>query len=189
MSNFPTVISFLALAVSAVSLTVSLLGYLRDRSKLRVWSTVSWQWNGPESDTPVLHIQIANLGRRPAVILNLVKRAGKTKWWRSVQRPELPGQETLSVKQLIELKRSSLAHLVSLKLNEGEIFELAFTPEDFHEFIATHDTPIVEATLLEIEDVFGKMYPVKDSTKNLAKFLKACHAENSRISEREPSYT
>lgn len=176
MPELPTLIALMAFAVSALSLTVSSLGYLRDRSKLRVSSNMTWLFNGPELDTPVLKIQIANLGRRPVVILNLVKRAGKLKWWRSIKRHELPDQDI--AKQIEEIHRQSLAQMISIKLNEGEILELAFLPDDCPEFIATHEDPIVEAASLEIEDASGRLYPVKDSQKNLATLLKAWNAKN-----------
>lgn len=177
MPELPTVIALMAFAVSALSLTVSSLSYLRDRSKLRVSSNMTWRSNGPESDTPILKIQIANLGRRPVVLLNLVKRAGKLKWWRSIKRHEPSDQDTFE-KQIEEIHRHSLAQMISIKLSEGEILELAFLPDDCPEFIATHEDPIVEATSLEIEDASGRFYPVKDSQKNLATLLKAWSAKN-----------
>lgn len=138
-----------------------------------MWSMIGWLANGPEPQTPVMHIRIANVGRRPVLVLNLVKRAGKTKWWRSIQQPNLGGEVISTVEQIQELKEKWLAHHVAVKLGEGEILELSFQPEDCHEFIGTHEDPPVQATSLQIEDVSGRLYSVRDSTKNLAVLIKA----------------
>ena len=107
------------------------------------------------------------------MILNLVKRAGKSKWWRPIQSPAVDGEVLTTVEQLEELKRKSLAHLVAAKLAEGEVLEVEFRPEDCDEFIALHEDPPIEATSLQIEDVTGRLYSVKDSKKNLAVLIKA----------------
>jgi hypothetical protein len=171
----PVAISLLAFAVSIASLTVSLFSYLRDRSKLRVWSNIVWQFNGSEPETPVMHVFIANTGRRPVVILNFVKRAGRRKWWRTIQRPMLDVDVINSIEQIQELKKKSLAQHAAIKLGEGEIFELTFHSDNLQEFIATHDDDPIEATNIQIEDVTGKLYSVKDAKKNLVSLYKACN--------------
>ncbi len=107
------------------------------------------------------------------MVLNLVKRAGKSKWWRPIQPPTVDGEVLNTVEQLEELKRKSLAHLVAAKLAEGEVLEVEFRPEDCDEFIALHEDPPIEAISLQIEDVTGRLYSVKDSKKNLAVLIKA----------------
>lgn len=173
MTEVPVAISLLAFAVSVASLTISLFAYLRDRSKLRVWSTIGWQFNGPEPQTPVMHIRIANVGRRAVLVLNLVKSAGKSKWWRSIQQPDFGRKVISTAEQIQELKEKWLAHHVAVKLGEGEILELSFQPEDCHEFIGTHKAPPIWATSLQIEDVSGRLYSVRDSAKNLAILVQA----------------
>lgn len=171
--ELPVAIALMAFAVSVASLAISLFGYLRDRSKLRAWSTLVWQHNGPEPETPLMHIRIANIGRRSVLVLNLVKRAGKSRWWRPIQQPDFEGEVICMVEKIQELKKKSLAHHVAVKLGEGEILELVFSPENCSEFIATYEDPPVVATHLEIEDVSGRVYSVKDSEKNLVALLKA----------------
>ncbi len=173
MIEVPVAISLLAFAVSVASLTISFFAYLRDRSKLRVWSTIGWQFNNPELRTPVMHIRIANIGRRPILVLNLVKCAGTSKWWRSIQQPELDGTVINTIEQSQEIRKKWLAHRVAVKLGEGEILELSFHPEDGDEFIGTHEDSPIQATRLEIEDVSGRRYPVKDSEKNIPILLEA----------------
>ncbi|MDN0085312.1 hypothetical protein QU487_21665 [Crenobacter sp. SG2305] len=168
----PILISLLAFTVSVASLTISLLNYLRDRSKLKVWSEICWQHNGPEPEIPHLHIRIANMGRRPTVVLNLVKRDGKAKWWRPIPPPILDEAIT-GVAQFDDLRRKSLAHLVSAKLAEGEILEIVFRPEDCHEFVSVREDAIFEAKTLQVEDAFGKLYSVKNSEKNILLLMKA----------------
>ena len=114
--ELPIAVSLMAFAVSVASLAISLFGYSRDRSKLRAWSTIVWQSNGPEPQTPIMHIRVANIGRRPVMVLNLVKRSGRSKWWRGIQQPGLDGEVISTVEQLERLKQKSLAHHVMKSL-------------------------------------------------------------------------
>jgi len=167
------VISTLALLVAAASFAVALLNYLRDRSKLQASSTIMWENQAGPSPTPAMFIRITNLGRRPVMILNLVKHAGKEKWWRTLQTPQLDGE--LTQERLQEFQSKLLAHRVAVKLAEGETLELVFRPtdEDCAEFIFTHGAEALQAEELYVEDVSGKTYAVAGSQKGLATLLRA----------------
>jgi hypothetical protein len=107
------------------------------------------------------------------MILNLVKRSGRSKWWQGIQQAGLDGEVISTVEQIERIKQKSLAHHVAVKLSEGEILEFTFRPDDCDEFIATHEELPVAAKELQIEDVSGKLYPVKGSRNDLVTLIKA----------------
>ena len=163
------VISLLAFAVSVSSFAVSLLAYFRDRSKVRTWSEIIWDTSGIKHRTPFLHVYVVNEGRRPVVMLNLLKRHGASKWWAPIKQPNLSEDIFEAIKQL----KKSPAQDVAVRLAEGEILEIVFDPDDCPEFIADHEDPPVEATELQIQDVTGKIYPVKNSASGLKTLFEA----------------
>src|SRR6478752_7834524 len=69
LQNLTTIVAVIALLFSFSGLTVSILAYRRDRSRVRAWSSVEWVPNGPETSTVRLRIRIANGGRRPVALM------------------------------------------------------------------------------------------------------------------------
>lgn len=171
MQNLTAIIAIVALLFSASSLTVSVLAYRRDRSKVRALSSIEWKGNGPEPDTMILRVRIINAGRRPMALMSLGKKSGKRVWSRMLRDPELT---TANVAEIVrELERSRLAHVGSVKLPEGEAYELAFGPDDYYDFIATHwGDEATYAESLFVEDVMGTQYPVRNSKKHLKSAFK-----------------
>jgi hypothetical protein len=162
----------LAFGVSVSSLTISILSFARDRSRIRAWSEILWQRVG-EEEIPQMRVYISNSGRRSIHILNLVKISGKSKWWRSINSPEVEGGLITSIEQIEEIKEKWLAHNVSVKLGEGEIIELSFKPSDSHEFWSLHEESPMLATKLYIEDVLKRKYPVRGASKCIDTLSKA----------------
>jgi hypothetical protein len=163
------ILPIFALLLSAFSFAVSILTYRRDRSKVHAWSKIEWRENGPEPSTPVMRVRIMNVGRRPIALMHLVKKAGRNIWSRTLMRPQLDAKDGFEVVR--ELERTSLAHIAAIKLAEGEVFEIAFRPEDCEEFVATHlENPAYADTLL-IEDVMVNRYPVQGAAEHLKKMM------------------
>jgi hypothetical protein len=109
-----------------------------------------------------------NAGRRPISIGNLVMRAGKQVWWHRVKEPSIATDLENDLHAYVEeLKSNAVAHISSVRLNEGEIYEMVFRTADCPRFIATHAVQPVEARSLYIEDVQGRRYPVRHSAKHL----------------------
>lgn len=132
-----------------------------------------WENQGAESPTPAMFVRITNVGRRPVMILNLVKCAGKEKWWRALQAPQVEGE--LTNERFQEFQSKLLAHHAAVKLAEGETLELVFRPNDNDcaEFIFTHGEEPAEAQELYVEDVSGNAYVIKGSQEGLSTLLKA----------------
>lgn len=169
MGQLPVYVSILALVVSVSSLILAALAYRRDRSNVRAWSNIVWQQMGPEPNetSPMMHVRIVNLGRRPVLVLDLVMKNGRLTWRRSLKEPDF-GKKVIGVSDVVEMfHNKSAAHEVAVKLNEGEAFELVFREEDKYDFILTSVDPIVFAEQLFIEDVSGARSPVESSKGHL----------------------
>lgn len=174
MQQLPVVISIVALLVSACGFTVAVLAYRRDNSKIRAWSTLIWHQEGPELSVPVVHVCIANVGRRPIFVLNLVMKRGGSRWSQPLQHPVVDESARSDPwKYIQEVRRKSVAHAAALKLIEGEIYELLFRPEDRPDFINTHEDPVIFAQRLLVEDVTGACYAVTESEKHLKRLFAA----------------
>lgn len=165
MQNFTTIIAIIALLFSFSGLTVSILAYRRDRSRVRAWSSVEWVPNGPETATVRLRIRIANGGRRPVALMFLVRKSGKHLWWQTLQKAEPTA--TSAADLVRELERNQLAHVGSVRLSEGDAFEMVFGPDDDDEFVALHWNDVTYAESLLVEDVMGNRYPVRGSARHL----------------------
>lgn len=95
-------------------------------------------------------------------------------WCSSLKAPEskIDANEDLHG-YLDEISSNSVAHISSIRLNEGEIYESVFKTTDSFQFIHTNVDPAVEASDLYIEDVQGKRYKVRKSRENLRTLLSA----------------
>lgn len=123
---------------------------------------------------PVMHVRVANVGRRPIYILNLVMTTGRSRWWQPLQQLPIEGSARADpVKLIEEIRRRSVAHVAALKLVEGDMYERLFRPEDCPDFINTHEDPVIEAQRLLVEDVTGICYAVKKSEKHLKQLFAA----------------
>jgi hypothetical protein len=154
LRDLATIVAIIALLFSASSLIVSILGYRRDRSRVQAWVDISWKENGPEPPTLILRVKILNAGRRPIALMSLVKTSGKRTWSRTLSEPELKTDSATEIFRALE--RNGLAHIGSVRLSEGEAFELAFTADDYLEFVGTHWEPVVVAQRLYVEDVSAR---------------------------------
>ena len=133
-----------------------------------------WHEERPGLSVPIMHVRIANVGRRPIFILNLVMRAGRANWSQPLQRPDVEESvRTDPSKYMQEIRRKSVAHVAAIKLIEGEIYELLFRPEDCPDFINTHEDPLIYAQRLLVEDVTGTCYAVMKSEKHLKQLFAA----------------
>lgn len=194
MPDQTTLLALFALLVSVGSLTLSAVSLLRDRSRVVAWSKIMWHQGGTfESprEVPVLHVFAMNDGRRPVSLLNLVKRNGKQLWWSGLQEPELSDRSLTDAHAFIEeLQRNSVAHLSSIRLEEGEIFEKVLKTKDCPSFISLHGEKPQEASHLYVEDVRGKLYAVRDAKKHLKKLFDAWDpdADWPRADEKQSSF-
>jgi hypothetical protein len=120
-----------------------------------------------------MHIKVANTGRRPILILSLVKTAGKIKWYRTLHNPMTDKKVLITNNNLEEFMDGNLAHNAAKKLHEGEVIEYVFLPEDCDEFMHTHINPPIQAKRLQIEDITGKLHNIKNSSTAIQELMKA----------------
>jgi hypothetical protein len=173
MQLVPVYLSVFALVVAVGSFVVSILNYRRDSGKVLAWSTILHERSGstPESTTLVMRIRILNKGRRPVSILNLVMVADDVRWFTSFKRPDFGKKEISAEEYFQEIYQRSAAHLLAIRLNEGEAFEVTYRPEDEYEFLHVREDDALLAKELLVEDLSGKIYPVRDSAKHLAQIF------------------
>ena len=187
MVDVSIVIASLALLVAVLSFVVSVFTYVRDRSRVAAWSEVI-SYIDPLIDPlteqqkryPVLHVSVMNVGRRPRQVRSLVMRSGKCTWSTSLKELEASTNPNEDLQGFVdEINRNRVAHISSVRLNEGEIFERTFQVQECTRFMNFQEDPFVEAEDLYIQDVQGKRYKVRESRKNLKQMLDALHASHA----------
>lgn len=91
-------------------------------SELRAWSTIHWHQVGTKLETPVMHFRIANKGRRPILILNLIMRTGRAKWSRHLNQPIMEMPNARDGRTLIqEIERGHVAQAVAVELAKASV--------------------------------------------------------------------
>ena len=163
-----TVISVIALFFSAISLGFTIYNILRDRGKINVWSEIYFDSSKSfENPPPALKIRIVNSGRRPIIIVKIVKKSEKSEWSTSIVNPSLPKDENGFLLEA-PTPKDFLAQNTCLVLREGEVHEWIIDYEEhLSNLIHLHDDEVHFASKLYIEDVLKKRYYVKDSLQNI----------------------
>ena len=136
----PIYISIAALAVSIVSVVVSIYSSVRDRGRLKTGSVLYASHEG--AFEPAIHIEAVNVGRRPLII---------RMWGGSDDKGEYAGtpiEEDSGGKRLGEHER------VEFVLHRGN---LGFF----------YDGNTVDFTELWFEDTLGRRYMIKKSRDNI----------------------
>lgn len=180
MDLVPIALSIAALVISIASFILSILAHRRDSGKVHAWSTILWEEVGKldenseerKLDIHIMKIRIRNGGRRPVSVLNLVMESEDgSKWFRSFQRPKFD-KESISIDEFVqEVHQRSAAHLLAVRLDEDQAFEAIYRSEENFSFLSLRHEPPAWAKRLYVEDLSGKLYPVKDSVNNLDIFL------------------
>jgi hypothetical protein len=161
-----------ALALSIIGLVLSVLNYTRDRARVRAWAEIYWYARGatPDSSTPRLLLRVANLGRRPVVLLRLGLFGEGQRWYLNLKEPKMRGEVTVD-KTIEALDRHTLAQNSAVRLPEGENFDIGFWPSESDKFIFTRADPIVIAQRIYVEDCAGRRYRVKNDVRCIHQLL------------------
>ena len=170
------VLPILAAVLSVASLVISLLNYLRDRPRVKAWAEIGWHRRGPtpESEMPCMRIRIANLGRRPILLLNLRMKNANGHWSRTLKAPMTSSAEPLPVDDAFRLlDQHVLAQNSAVKLAEGDVLDLPFWPDDATDFVDIHSDEPKAAIALYIEDGAGRCHRVKRDTRSLTTLFAA----------------
>lgn len=165
-----------AITISLVSLAISFFGFFRDRAQLNAWAEIIWVQRGPsiEGAYPMLRIRVANLGRRPSVVLKLALHGASGRWFESVDRSSLIKRADESMFAFLErIATPELAQSTAVRLAEADVLDIAFLPEDGSRLVLTAIDPIEEAEKAFFVDVAGRHYRVRNDTACIRQLLSA----------------
>jgi hypothetical protein len=161
-------ISCTALIISIISLTFTIYNILRDRGKVTAWAEIFYDSSkDPDKPPPALRVRVVNSGRRPIVILHIVKEAKTGTWFSSIVDPVLPIDENGNLLRPPKVK-DFVAQNSCLTLREGEVFEIIINYDEHLGELVNFDGENVHFTKkLYIEDVLKNRYYVKKSFENI----------------------
>lgn len=171
-----TVLPIFAAVLSVASLGISLLNYLRDRPRIKAWAEIAWHRRGPtpDSEMPCLRIRIANLGRRPILLLNLRMKNANGHWSRTLKKPVATSKDPVSIDEVFGLlEEHVLAQNSAIRLAEGDVLDLPFWPDDTPDFIDSHADEPQTATALYVEDGAGRLHRVRRDIRALTTLFAA----------------
>jgi hypothetical protein len=161
------VISSIALVVSTINLVFTIYNIFRDRGKVTAWAEISYDTSkDPDNPPPALRVRVVNSGRRPIVILYIVKEAKTRIWFSSIVDPVLPIDENGKLLRFPKNK-DFVAQNSCLTLREGEVFEWIIDYEEHLGELIFDDGNFHFAKKLYIEDVLKNRYYVKKSFENI----------------------
>jgi hypothetical protein len=169
MTNLPVTISIIAILLSSISLILSGYSIFRDRSKIKSWSYLFYDY----VDKPSLRMIFVNKGRRPIYLKHISYKFNSG----TTQSPfNNPGVSTNENNELIDIK-PMLAHKSCIRLTEGETYEEIIKFDSWYRIINTQGDHVEYANSIWVEDVEGKKYKIKNAIKMYNEYLK--HAEGS----------
>lgn len=123
------------IALGLAGLTVTILTYRRDRSRILATSRIEWHRTGVAPDTPLMRIRIQNTGQRPVVVTQLVARAGNQDWCLPLDVRSFSLQNEEDLKQAIQSLLREPA--VPIELAEGKYFDKVYSPEECDDLVFT----------------------------------------------------
>jgi hypothetical protein len=126
-------------------------------------------------------IRIANLGRRPVVILWIELRSeGRRKWYLPVTEPDFADVNNENIVEVLEvLEKHTLAQNSALRLLEGDVVDLIYWPKDCTRFMYSADDSYTYATKVYVKDCTGKLSRVRDDAKSLSVIFNAWSTQHS----------
>jgi hypothetical protein len=145
--SFQKAIPYVAIAISVAGFLLSLSGFLRDRSRLKIKSQyIPASQYDPEDE---IMVTLMNQGRR-TIILRLI---GGT------------DQEGVSSGTFLDYEKGGV------RLAENERHELHLRLSDIHQ--QTPDDPDIHYAELWIEDSLGRKYPIPKSREHIQSMNRA----------------
>lgn len=176
--DISNIIAISALLISLITLIFTIFNFLRDRSKVRVWSELYYTPASNSTDldklVPNLKIRIVNAGRRPIVISALIQVSLNFEYRStSIIPPNLPHDGLGTLLNIPSIEDFSVQN-TSLVLDEGKAFEIFIRYDDWMHYLINEDYDrngyYEEVEKLYIEDVFKNKFYVKNSKENIEKF-------------------
>jgi len=170
-NEIPLIVSIFAAIISGLSLVISFYSVRRDRAQVHARSEVFYDKTRTLEPEPRMRVRIINAGRRPIIITQFVIISDQGNWFTSLR--VLEGSELqeaiIEGRPLIE---KFVAQNTSIRLSEGEVFEIIIHHDDDRILYDFFEDDQREAQDLQVEDVLGRRYRVKDAKKSFSK-LKA----------------
>lgn len=144
-----SVIAWIALLVSTLSLVVSLLNYRRDAARLKATSYFLTSWG---HDSVVIKIDIVNAGRRPIIVSMLSSEATtRTRFWR---------------RKVLTYMNEFIEEEAGLTLTEGQVVSRRLDISDL--YIQTGED-VYFTDQIWVIDTLGKRHKIKRIRKNIGK--------------------
>lgn len=174
--TFSEALPVAAISVSLVSLAISFLGFFRDRARLNAWAEIVHVHGGPGPDDfyPVLRIRVANLGRRPIVLVQLGFQGKSGRWFEPInQDSPTKGPDEPWALFLERIATLELAQTSAVRLNEADVVDVVLRPEDGSRLILTAIDPIEEARRVFFMDAAGRRYRVRNDAVCIEQLLSA----------------
>ncbi|MBA4681508.1 MAG: hypothetical protein H2075_01860 [Pseudomonas sp.] len=165
------ILSIFAAVVSGLSLAISFYNVRRDRAQVLARSEIFYDGSRSLEPGPGMKVRIINSGRRPIIITQFVIISEQGNWFAPLRG--LGGRELQeAIAEGRPLIEKLIAQNTSIRLSEGDIFEMVIHHDDDRILYSFFEDDQREAKDLQIEDVLGRRYRVQDAKKNLSK-LKA----------------
>lgn len=165
------IVSIFAAVISGLSLAISFHNVRRDRAQVYARSEIFYDSTRSLEPEPSMRVRIINAGRRPITITQFIIISDQGNWFTPLRT--LGGKElqeaTTEGRPLIE---RFVSQNTSIRLSEGEIFEMIIHHDDDRILYDFFEEDQREAQDLQIEDVLGRKYKVKNAKKSFSK-LKA----------------
>lgn len=162
------IVSWLALFISVISLSVSIFRIYRDRSKLIVWSEIVYHHSAKDNkEYPVMHLYAVNAGLRPITITDVGYTVSKNKSEWTPIKPVYDMPLNLSVSDTEFKLPQQLAHEIGIRLEDGDIYEMRIRHNDYDMFISTRFDGL--AKKMFFKDILNNKHYIKNSSNDIKK--------------------
>ncbi|SUC52769.1 Uncharacterised protein [Pseudoalteromonas nigrifaciens] len=170
--NLGSLVPWLALLISVVSLLVSAYAIYRDKSRVKVFCKVVYDCSKDESENldnppPFLRIYAVNTGKRPIFLSDLCGYISRksSSFWALKDEPIVYDEHGIP-----SVVSSYFVHDVGVRLDDGEIYEYRIEHDNYTKLYAVNNGGALFKKYF-LTDVLGQKYPVKDSKKGIKKLL------------------
>lgn len=171
------IISIIAIVISLFSLFINFYKIHRDKSKLKVWAKIFYAEDfysnlDDRKYYPVMQIFIVNAGLRPIIITDIgMMFKDKSVRYKHIKENDEATKVHLTTddENIVEKIEKlfivdNLSHKYSIKLDDGDIYEIRIKYDDYYEYI---DFEKDAAFKVYIRDIFGNNHYVKNSRQCL----------------------
>lgn len=171
--NLTDIIPWVALIIASFSLFVNIYRIYRDRNKLVIRSELIYKQSINENrNTPTIVIYVINIGLRPIRLVNFGIFTDSKNNYNEMNIKTTDDQSIDLNNDNIneEINNIFLAHNNNIKLEDGDIYEMNISYNDF-DFYMNSASNYAPATGMYFKDILGKKYYIKGIKKNIEKLI------------------